>query len=236
MWGTGVYLGVRRANNNKVATLALGSQFEDREDRRLPAALTGFCFGLLTWIKNEGLVLALLLGMAYGIMLLARRGLNRATVLKDLGRLLWIGVGAAPVLLALGLFKVYWSPINETGRFLEGALGKMLDPERWSTVARAFFHQLNPWTGAADWGLLWAFAALIGVLTWRNRWRLGRPLVFLELVVLLAWVAWFTVYLCTPATLEWHLGSSLKRLMLQLAPLTLYWALAGAGRPRDGAA
>ena len=228
-WGFAQYADLALAYFLVVAVMALGSQLEEREARRWPAPLAGFCLGLLTWIKNEGLVLALLLILALGAVLLATRSFDRGMI----KRLLWIGVGAAPVLLALGLFKVFWSPLNETGMFLEDALAKMMDFDRWRTVAQAFWHEMNPWTGAAGWGVIWVFVVLCGGIYWRQRRALGRPQAFLGIVVLLAWSAWFSVYLCTPATLEWHLGSSLKRLMLQLLPLSLCWALSGAGRSLD---
>lgn len=228
-WGFSQYADLPLAYLLLLATMALGSQLAEREEQRLPATLTGLCLGLLTWIKNEGLVLTVILAGSFAAVVLFTRGWSR-TLLR---RLSWIAVGAAPVLLALALFKTFWSPVNETGMFLEDALRKILDVERWRVVAKAFFQEMNPWTGASGWGVLWVFAGACGVVTWRGRRRCGRPLVFLEIVVLSAWAAWFTVYLCTPATLEWHLGSSLKRLMLQLAPLTLYWALAGAGSAEE---
>ena len=53
--------------------------------------------------------------------------------------------------------------------------------------------------------------------------------------MILAWAAWLVVYVCTPMALDWHLDSSLDRLLLQLTPLTLAWALCGAGRAREAA-
>ncbi|MEM7583442.1 MAG: hypothetical protein AAF560_08690 [Acidobacteriota bacterium] len=208
-----------------LATLTLASQLE-APTRRLPATLAGFCFGLLTWIKNEGLVLAFLLAVSLVLVLLVTRDLRR----EWLQRGVWFGIGALPVLTALGLFKMFWSPQNETGMFLQGAIAKVLTWERWWIIIRALFAELNPVTGIAAWGLLWPFVIVAGVIFWRQRRAVGRPHLMISAMVVLAWATWFTIYLCTPADLEWHLGSSLKRLMLQLAPLTLAWSLLGVGR------
>ncbi len=226
------------------ASAALASQLDEDRCRRLPPVLAGFCFGLLTWIKNEGLVLALLLAVAFAAVLLLagrpfpwgrRDGPEPVTDIRrdTLRRLPWIAAGALPSLVALGLFKKLWSPNNETAGFLAGAADKLLDSDRWRPVVEGFSAELNPWSGIASWGLLWPFLALCGVVFRRRRVAIGRPLRFLGWVLILAWATWLVVYVCTPANQAWHLDSSLKRLMLQLTPLTLAWALAGAGWSRE---
>ncbi len=207
-----------------VAALVLASQLEEPA-RRLPATLTGFCLGLLTWIKNEGLVLALLLGVALTATILVTKDFRNGWI----RRALWGLVGGLPVLVALGLFKVFWSPVNETGMFLQDALTKIANVDRWRIIAQAFLAELNPWSGIALWGLLWPFIMIAAVVFWRQRQAVGRPFLFVSLAVASAWAVYFTVYLCTPAGLVWHLDSSLKRLLLQLAPLTLVWSLLGVG-------
>ncbi len=208
-----------------IGVIVLASQLEE-PSRRLPATLTGFCFGLLTWIKNEGLVLALLLGASLIIVIFVTRDFRVSWARRGF----WGLVGGLPVFAALGLFKAFWSPINETGMFLEGALAKILTLDRWWIIAQAFLEELNPWSGMARWGLLWPFILVCGAVFWRQRLAVGRPFLFVSLAMASGWAVWFAIYLCTPASLEWHLDSSLKRLLLQLAPLTLGWSLLGVGR------
>ena len=226
-----------------VAAAGLGSQLAADERRRLPPVLAGFCLGLLAWIKNEGLVLALLLAAAFVVvrastalpLVVARIGPARASA-ADVGDTLrrspWIAAGAAPPLVALGLFKSSWSPKNETAMFLADAIDKLLDPDRWRPVLAGFFERLNPWTGIEMWGLLWLLVAVCGVVLWRRRADGGAPLLFCGFALLLIWGTWLVVYVCTPAGQVWHLNSSLNRLLLQVTPLTLAWALAGVG-PRE---
>ena len=212
-----------------VTAAALASQLEADARYRLPAVVAGFCFGLLAWTKNEGLVLAGLLAVAFvGVLTVVVRPLAAAFAM--LRRLPWLAAGALPALTALVLFKSYWSPINETARFVSGASDKLIDPDRWRPVITAFWEQLNPWTGLTIWGLLWPFVAVCGVVIWRRRSAAGAPATFLGVAVALIWATWVVVYVCTPAEQVWHLNSSLRRLLLQITPLTLAWSLAGAGR------
>ena len=241
-WAFAQYADLPLAYLLLAAAAALASQLDDDRSRRLPPVLAGFCFGLLAWIKNEGLVLALLLAAAFAAGLIARpfgattprgSGPGAADRRETLRRLPWIAAGALPPWVALGLFKSFWSPTNETAMFLDGAAAKLLSFERWRTVVTAFFEKLNPWSGIAAWGLLWPLVALCAVVFWRRRLAAGRPLLVLGGVLILAWAAWLVVYVCTPMDLDWHLDSSLDRLLLQLTPLTLAWALCGAGRARE---
>ena len=226
-----------------IAALGLASQLTAEDRRRLPPALAGFFLGLLTWIKNEGLVLAGLLAAALAAVLLidvrrfAARGpgpdAGGREVLAALPR---VAAGALPPLIALGLFKSFWSPENETATFLDGAMAKLLDPDRWRPVLAAFYAELNPWTGIAAWGLLWPFLVICGVVFWRRRTAAGAPMRFLGIALILIGITLPVVYVCTPANQVWHLSSSLKRLLLQVTPLALVWALGGVGRSREAPA
>lgn len=206
---------------------------------RISPGLAGLFLGFLAWTKNEGLVLALLAICASSAVVLLRvwrsARLERRELLREWGgRLVRIGVGAFPSLLALGLFKGFWSPMNETARFLANATESVLDPQRWRTVLHAFYLELAPWHSIETWGLLWAFVALCIVLFWRSRQSMRYPSLVVGVLVLLAWTTYTIVYVCTPADLEWHLATSASRLVLQLTPLTLLWVTMGVGRMGAG--
>ena len=242
-WAFDQYADIPLAYLLLAASAALASQLDDDPSRRWPPVLTGLCCGLLGWIKNEGLILALLLAAVFAVVLLLPR--RRAAGAADRGsdarrealrRLPWIAAGALPPLSALVLFKSFWSPANETRVFFVGAVEKLLNFDRWQVVLAAFWRELNPWSGIASWGLLWPFLVLC-VIAFRRRRRLaGRPVLCLGGTVVLAWAAYLAVYVCTPMGQAWHLNRSLDRLLLQLTPLTLTWALAGGGRGETVAA
>ena len=209
-----------------MAALTLSTQLDADRAHRLPPVLAGLFLGLLAWIKNEGAVHAVLLALAFAVLFVSA-GLDR----ERWRRLRWIGAGAAPVLSALVLFKAYWSPVNETARFLGNSMDKILTPERWLTVGLAFWRELAPWSGAAAWGLLWPFLLLCAVWFHRHRIAGGQPLRLLGAAAGLVLGLSFMAYVLTPVgSLQWHLDTSLKRLLLQSTPLAMAWALAGIGQ------
>ena len=207
-----------------MAVLTLASQLDTNPARRLPPVLAGLFLSLLAWTKNEGTVQAILVAAAFFVLwaLQKRVGWWR--------RPLWVVAGALPVSTALVLFKTHWSPVNETVRFLGGGVDKLLAHERWLTVARAYWSELAPWSGAATWGLLWTALALCAVGFRRHRVAGGRPQQLAGAVLLLTFGLTIMAYILTPvAGLQWHLDTSLKRLLLQLTPLAMAWAVAGVG-------
>ncbi len=218
-----------------MAVLLLSSQLDPDRARRLPPVLAGLFLSFLAWIKNEGTVQAALLAAAFVVLFAVAGRLSRGPFEKDRWgrgwrRLLWIGAGALPVLIALVLFKTRWSPVNETARFLDGALEKLLSFERWQTVGFAYWRELAPWSGAATWGLLWPALAVAAVCFGRRRAAGGWPPRLFALTLALTFGLSVMAYVLTPvAALQWHLDSSLKRLLLQLTPLAIAWAVSGLG-------
>ncbi len=216
-----------------MAVLTLSSQLEAEPSRRLPPALAGVFLSLLAWIKNEGTVQAVLLAAAFAVLYAGTGRPNK----EGWRRLRWIAAGAMPVLIALALFKIQWSPVNETARFLGGGLTKIMTPERWWIPGLAFWRQLAPWFGAATWGLLWPAVALCAFGFRRRRAAGGRPRRLFEAVLVLTLGLSFMAYVLTESDQQWHLDTSLKRLLLQLTPLAIAWAVAGVGRsPEEPAA
>lgn len=86
--------------------------------------------------------------------------------------------------------------------------------------------------GQHGWGLLWAFTLLGGLraATHTGPWR--RPVLCCWLPLLLQGLIASGFYLLTAAPLNWHLETSLARVLLQLAPSCL-WASAATLIPAE---
>ncbi|MFT7463287.1 MAG: hypothetical protein ACI9EF_001631 [Pseudohongiellaceae bacterium] len=222
------------------ATTVFASHFAPARNQRLPAWLGGLALGALPWCKNEGAVLAVVVLGAYICCLgfTRARGDNSAPGLK---RELPLALAGASLPLAiLVCFKLSWAPndpmFHDVGTTL---LTYLPDPARWSTAFGGFMDQLNPWTDGSTWGLAtsadrWGYAwpvaallALMGLVRGRGFPRDHR--LFLGLVALGSFAAYFAVYVTTPARSQsWHIESSLFRLLLQLFPTVWLWACAMA--------
>ena len=191
------------------ATLGIISRLDDREP--WPASLVGFLVGMTAWTKNEGIPLALILGV--GIVLFVGR---RRRIREGL-RLL---TGAALPLLALVVFKAMWPPTNDMVRDIEGRfLDHLLDPDRWSVTARGAWRQIAPMSGFDNWALAWPVLAGLAIVGLFRRRRSSLGTRFATVVCLTAGFAWWMVYVLTPRDQTWHVETSMHRLMLQLFPV-----------------
>jgi hypothetical protein len=163
--------------------------------------LAGLQMGCAAWTKNEGILFAGLAGLTW--LLLSDRESRRGVAL--------LALGALPFGLALIHHKLTCGSTTDLFRLHEGSIVELiLDPSRAVRILLAFARE----------GALYALA-LVAV-----GWGLGpgRPAMGLRLARLapLAMLAsYFVTYLLTPRDLDWHLESSLNRLLYQLWPMAL---------------
>jgi hypothetical protein len=189
-----------------------------REPRApLPPVVAGFCLGLLAWTKNEGMVLAALVG-GWLVVLHGLRG----------GATPWgrLALGAVAPLLAVALFKLNWSPRHEIGDvYLQGAVDRIADPARWRQVEAAFRTELDPFRSWRRWGVVWPYVLLGWLATaaalLRRRLPDSEGLLW---IAASAFAAWFLIYVAGSPKLAWQLQTSLDRLLLQLLPVALICA------------
>ncbi len=219
-WGFGQVADVPLGYLLLLAVVALATAVGGHAAVPWPAA--GFLVGLLAWTKNEGLVLAAILG-ALLVVAASRGRLAPGTF----GRLL---LGAAPSVLALAAFRILWAPRSDLGFYAEGAAERSLEPARWPVVLGAFGERLVPRQELGEWGVVWPLAALAVLATAALPAVRRRPLMAFALgTLVLCWAAWLGVFLATRHDLSWQLEAALDRLLLQLLPLTLAVGCAGLG-------
>lgn len=186
--------------------------------------LAGAAAGLAAWTKNEGLLFALVLPA--GVVVAGRRRGARALA----GELTWLAVGALPAVLALAWFKATLAPPNDlvAGQGLEATLGRALAPDRWATILRHTIAELikHPVYLLAGW------LALAGVTPGARR---DPALQGAVAVLSLLGLGYLGVYVVTPLPLEWHLDTSLSRLLVQLWPGAVWACVLVARSPDDDA-
>jgi hypothetical protein len=193
------------------------------ETARLPL-LAGIAAGLAACTKNEGLLFVLVLAAVRLMVLAWRRFPNAAR-----RELIDLASGAAFGVVVLAAFKHLYSPPNP---IVQGITGRVI------------IDRMGDWTYHAR--ILKAFA--------QNSLRFGEwwicPLLLLMVHVAVArwksakapspgwttaaWVTaglisgYYSVYLLSPYDLDWHLGTSLDRLLFQIWPTALVlYALLG---------
>lgn len=195
--------------------------------------LIGFFAGLLMWTKNEGTAVApvlIVLATAYA----AFRMSDRSDLMRRAG---YFTLGIAPPLTALALFKTVWGREVDTPSFLPPDwLERLSDPDRWQVLlSTASYEAAFPGRMRVSAALVLvslAVAAVVVILR-RDRIPASTLLVLAPPVVILP--IYVTAYMLSPYELQWHVSTSVDRLLLQLMPTVITGtalALAAAdGRP-----
>jgi hypothetical protein len=214
-FGFGRVADVHVAAGLLAAALGVTSHLAGSRMWPVPPLLVGYCFSMLLWSKNEGLVLAAIALAACALVALVSRAPLRP----------WLGIaaGAAPGLLALLEFKRAWVPESGIDSFfLAGWQAKLLVLERFVIPVRGLAARLVPGGPNYGWGSTW-LALLVGIvlIVWWERRRRTPARVAWALALALTVAFWVFTYATTPYDPVWHIASSLDRLMLQVWPLAV---------------
>lgn len=184
-----------------------------QEDKRM-LGFSAFFLGCCMWTKNEGIVLA-------GIFILfhLREFFSRHTI-----RYFIIGI-AFPSLVLL-LFKLGFAPKNDIisaqGNDTLQLIGQQ---SRYQLIYDFFRKNLNDHFRTVKRGVI------IYVIIAAISRRVDKHF----LMILCCLAAYMFIYVITPNDLEWHLFTSLYRLMHQLMPAMMYViAIRFAGNKKEG--
>lgn len=183
--------------------------------------LAGFAAGLAAWSKNEGLLFAAAVPLA---LTLAQRG-------KNLRLLAWYFAGLAIPLAVV----VYHKSIAPPSELLagEGLFTKLADPSRYWLIAKTFgAHVLTV-------GGFWPVGSFVILFIYGLLMRARLPagmvtgLYVLAASLALQLTGYFAIYLITPYELEWHMQTSINRLLFQLYPTALFLFFNLVSTPED---
>ncbi len=178
-------------------------------------AAAGLAIGLSCWIKNEGLPFAL---AAFAVA--AWRFYEGAWRFRN--KVLWLGLGALPGFLALAVLKLFFVQGSEAmfPKTAGEALEKIAGAGRWWQAGlgfgKAIFDAGSPWTHPVLLAALLAIA--LRFVPASERRRLGWLLIPVGATA----AAEYGLYLITTANLDWHISTSVSRLVAQLWP-SLLW-------------
>jgi hypothetical protein len=172
-------------------------------------AAAGVASGLAPWTKNEGWPFLLAV-----VGLVAWRWGRRPA--------LWTILGCVPGAAATLVMKVFLvsSSENMFPKSAAEVFTKIADPTRWWRIAAGFAGAAGrlgaPWAHPVI--LVAALILVLGVVARSERAALAWLLAPLGAV----FAADYAVFLVTTNDLEWHLGTSIDRLLLQLWPPLLF--------------
>lgn len=208
-----------------LATVVLITLY-DRSDPNRPGwlILAGLTLSLAIWTKNEGWLLLVAVTGSRLVMALTHRNIMR--IGREMGHLLW---GASAALVMVTILKVFLVP--PSGLFATqdwNAIGtKLVDLSRYATVGQSFLQQMSLYGNGMS------LALVGGVVLLGPNWHRLRSAQcwsgFLTLGIMLT--GFFFIYIITPENLDWHLRTSLDRILLQIWPMTIFLFWQTVGRP-----
>lgn len=200
------------------ALVLLDAAQEHAHPRMLAAA--GLAIGLSCWIKNEGL--------PFGIAALAA-GLWRFRT----GKPVWLVLGALPGFAALAALKLVYVQGREDifPRTMGEAVDKLAGAGRWWQAAlgfaKAIYDAGNWWTHPV------LLAALLALALRFLPFAELRGRMWLLIPVSLTAAAEYGLYLITTADLDWHISTSVSRLLAQLWPSLIWLFFLALRAPED---
>jgi hypothetical protein len=199
-----------------LATIVLLCLHEDGRFGPHLLGLAGLMAGFAAWTKNEGLLFlsAIVLARMY-VFPVQSRWRQVAPML----------MGALPVLLVLGYFKLRVASAGDLFSDAHSSLHRVLSPERYWAIVKWYgkeFLRFGHWLAIPGTLLLAAYYFLVG--------KRRMPDVSPEqpgprssrLAIILTLAGYFAVYVITPYDISWHLRFSLNRLFLQLWPSAIF--------------
>jgi len=213
-----VLYGTQQQADIPLAAFLLGAvaflAFYLREQQLSLLILSGLVAGFAAWMKNEGWLLWVnLMGVS---LTLAWREKRLQPLAAFLG-------GSLPPLIVILAFKILLAP--ESDLFVENGnlMAQLSDPVRYAQVFSAFARQISDF-GGWPLGIFW-FLLVFSLISGFDRGSL--PIGFwLWAVFCIQIVGYFAIYIITPHDLDWHLSTSLNRLLMQIFPLALLACLA----------
>lgn len=184
--------------------------------------LAGFLTGAALWTKNEGWAFLVSITLAKVLLDLIYRNILSKS-LKWWGYFL---IGLSPLLLVTVYFKIAYAPPGDilSGLDLIAIKAKLLTVSRYLTIIRSTRNQIFNYGNliVPFFPLLVIYGIMVGISFPKSQ---ARDILFLTLRVLLLVMIYFFVYLFTPKDLNWHLNTSIERLITQVLPsfLLLYF-------------
>jgi hypothetical protein len=184
-------------------------------------ALAGLMAGCAAWTKNEGLLFVGCVPLARLAAVVPRRGWKAFA--REMAQ---FGLGLLPLALTLIYFKSQHAPPNDlvAGQDREATLERLTDFSRYRFIG--YILRLHLVSTIIVFNKSYTFSLLILAVSFFLLGRAGRAktrvgITSIALVAVMMFAGYMGAYVVTPHPLDWHLGTSLDRVLLHLWPLVL---------------
>ncbi len=168
--------------------------------------IPGFFASSSAWVKNEGLLFFLIFTILLSIRYFRR---------KKLKFFKFYVFGSIIPLIFIFWFKTLITTQNDLVSSWHQTFIQLVDWQRYQTIFRFLYHMLLNYFSP--------ILVLLFLLIFSRRYIFFKKIGFLTLFLL--WLGYILVYVMSPAGLEWHIQTSMDRLITQIYPAFLFLAL-----------
>ncbi len=196
-----------------VALFALKDRFPAISLRAL--FLIGFTASCAAWTKNEGLMFFVLVILVQFIGQIGKK--DWSNLVKEFFCFL---LGALPIMGTLLYFKLNFAPRNDMINIptLKQTAVHLLDIDRYLYVLTAILKKVYSFNDKIV--ILMAVYFLISGLD--RSGKVKKHMLSHVILLLLMLCGYLFAYVITPYDLRWHIGSSIRRLLIQLWPAWVF--------------
>lgn len=176
--------------------------------------ISGIFSGLAAWTKNEGLALSLFNVFIISIVMFIQRRLNRQSLLLLVQYALILALIILPWLWFKNSLFLSNDVMNHQNLNLLNILNNLKRlPAILFRIAKEM-SLFNSWNG------LWVISIVLIIVNFKKIFRFPSYIILISSVLYLATCV--LVYIVTPYDFNWHIHTSLSRLLIHIAPLFLF--------------
>jgi hypothetical protein len=211
-----------------LASCVLVYTSEIEGEQNLVPYLLGIFVGIAAWTKNEGLsfVVALLLSKLIIILFATRLSLSRKLQIRQSMKIV---LGLLLPLLALSLFKSSFPYKNDILGHLDVStiVNLLSSGDRYKKIFIAFVQQFVNFGGLKFPLGIFPLMVIYGLIMGKKRFNSHNfsAIIQIILILLIMFLQYFAIYLITPHPLDWHIATTIDRLIMQLFPSILFTLL-----------
>lgn len=174
--------------------------------------LAGMAAAFSAWTKNEGLLFIIAISVARSVVIIPVRGFK-----IYLKQMLYFTIGLLPVLIIVIYFKKQLAPFSDL-LFQQSPqlfMTRLLDSTRYLKIIYELIKELLKF--AVPVLIIYLLCAGIKIEK-EEKTSAATSLIVLSLML----AGYLLIYVISPRNLDWHLKTSLERLLLQLWPTAVF--------------
>jgi hypothetical protein len=183
--------------------------------------LAGLLAGFSAWIKNEGMLFICV--FLFIFMIMAWKRIVNWSAMK------WLSLGIFLPLLVVATYKSTVHSFSELFSSNYSLAMQVSDVQRWWTIGREFLIYIVQY---GHWPVSIVLVLFVYIILTGFDASERRPQIWLLAILLAQFAGYFGIYLISPYDLDWHLFTSVDRVVSHLFPMVFFWLFVALQPPQ----